>query len=406
MPTDPKLPVCDDEPGRLRALAECNVLDTEREPVFDALVVAATRLCEVPIALVSLVDEQRQWFKARIGVDAQSTDRRPSFCSHAILSHEPMVVEDATKDGRFADNGLVTGPPHIRFYAGVPLELSSGERLGSLCVIDRRPRTLTSDQHRDLQVLGKQAAAMLELRRTSSQLEICNAEQAELIEQLKTSQTAAASAKVTIFSLARLAESRDPETGAHLERVQTYCRVLAEHLRVTKAFGDQIDETFVELIHNTSPLHDIGKVAIPDHVLLKPGRLSEEEFAIMENHARVGAETLEAAIEQYPHARFLHMARDIALTHHEKCNGTGYPNQLAGEAIPLAGRIMAVADVYDALTSKRVYKGAYSHAIARDIIQKDSGKHFDPAVVDAFTACGDEFEQIAAMHAAAPKLAA
>lgn len=200
---------------------------------------------------------------------------------------------------------------------------------------------------------------------------------------------------VTIFALAKLAESRDPETGAHLERVQRYARVLAEHLSQHPKYRDKIDAEYVQLIYNTSPLHDIGKVAIPDCVLLKPGRLTDREFDIMKTHTLHGASTLEAALRENPGARFLEVARDIAISHHEQWNGSGYPHGLKEADIPLCGRIIALADVYDALVSKRVYKEAFTHDIARSIIVDDSGKHFDPDVVDAFTANEQTFIEIA-----------
>jgi putative two-component system response regulator len=189
---------------------------------------------------------------------------------------------------------------------------------------------------------------------------------------------------VTIFALAKLAESRDPETGAHLERVRNYTRMLAKHLSTGSPYRGEIDDAFIRLMYQTSPLHDIGKVGIPDTVLLKPGRLNDREFEIMKTHAEIGANTLAAAAEQYPDAAFLRMAHDIALTHHEQFDGTGYPRGLAGDDIPLCGRIMALADVYDALTSKRVYKQSMTHEVARDIITAERGKQFDPHVVDAF----------------------
>jgi len=206
---------------------------------------------------------------------------------------------------------------------------------------------------------------------------------------------------VTIFALAKLAESRDPETGGHLERVQNYARVLAEQLRSTPDFAQRIDAEYVRLIYTTSPLHDIGKVAIPDCVLLKPGRLTEREFEIMKTHTTQGADTLDAAIRQSPEARYLKIARDIALRHHEKWDGSGYPDGLAGEDIPLCARIVALADVYDALMSKRVYKEAFNHDVARNIIVEDRGSHFDPAVVDAFVACEAQFVEIANQFAEA-----
>jgi putative two-component system response regulator len=163
-------------------------------------------------------------------------------------------------------------------------------------------------------------------------------------------------------------------------------------------YQSEVDAEFVRLIYQTSPLHDIGKVGIPDAVLLKPGQFNDIEFEIMQQHTRLGAQTLDAALERYPEARFLKIARDIALTHHERWDGTGYPQGLKGEQIPLCGRIVAVADVYDALTSRRVYKPAFDHAVARSIILKDSGTHFDPDIVDAFLAVEDEFVEIRARY--------
>jgi putative two-component system response regulator len=207
---------------------------------------------------------------------------------------------------------------------------------------------------------------------------------------------------LTIFALARLAESRDPDTGAHLERVRNLSRALAHHLSMHPKYRDQVNAEFVRLIYLTSPLHDIGKVAIPDGVLLKRGRLTPEEFEIIKSHAMHGAATLDAALEQYPNARYLRMARDIAASHHEKYDGSGYPLGLARDDIPLAARIVAVADVYDALTSKRVYVDAREHTEARQMILAGSGSHFDPDVVDAFLACESLFLEIRARFAEPP----
>ena len=198
---------------------------------------------------------------------------------------------------------------------------------------------------------------------------------------------------ITIFSLAKLAESRDPETGEHLERVREYTRVLSEQMK-TMGLWAEIDEEFIRLMYATSPLHDIGKVAIPDCVLLKPGQLSDAEFEVMKTHAAAGAATLQAALERNPTHRFLHIAHDIARSHHERFDGSGYPDGLKGEDIPLSARIMAVADVYDALTSKRVYKDAMPHMIACGILHDGAGSHFDPNIILAFDRVSDHFETI------------
>jgi len=203
---------------------------------------------------------------------------------------------------------------------------------------------------------------------------------------------------LTIFALAKLAESRDTETGAHLERVRLYAQTLARKLADDPRFAPDVDGNFVRLIYLTAPLHDIGKVAIPDHILLKPGALTPEEFQIMQTHALRGAETLDAALREYPDATFLRMARDIAACHHERFDGTGYPHRLRGKDIPLAARIVAIADVYDALISKRHYKAAFSHEKAHEIILQGAGTHFDPDLVAAFQTVREEFMRIAAGH--------
>lgn len=199
---------------------------------------------------------------------------------------------------------------------------------------------------------------------------------------------------VAIFALAKLAESRDTDTGAHLERVQYYCRALSQQMATLEKYREVIDPEFVRLMFQTSPLHDIGKVGIPDAVLLKPGRLDPHEFDLMKSHTTIAAKTLDAALSKFPGVSFLKMARDIAETHHEKYDGTGYPHGLKGEEIPLCGRIIALADVYDALISKRVYKQAFTHDTAKEMIIESRGKHFDPDVVDCFLAREDQFLNI------------
>jgi putative two-component system response regulator len=189
---------------------------------------------------------------------------------------------------------------------------------------------------------------------------------------------------LALFALAKLSESRDSDTGAHVERVQSYSRLIAKNLSPEVKACHGVDDEFIRRLFQTSPLHDLGKVGIPDAVLLKPAKLTPAEFAIMETHTVVGAQTLDAALERFPNARFLQMARQIALSHHEHFDGSGYPHGLAGDQIPLAARIVAVADVYDALTNRRVYKEAMSHESARAILLNGRGSHFDPECVDAF----------------------
>ncbi|MFI4874451.1 MAG: HD-GYP domain-containing protein [Blastopirellula sp. JB062] len=223
----------------------------------------------------------------------------------------------------------------------------------------------------------------------------------ELLERIRAARRVLAleTRDLVIFALARLAESRDTETGQHLERVRLYSRRLAEELAASSAFSEEIDSEFIRLVYQTSPLHDIGKVGIPDDVLLKPGKLTEAEFEIMKRHTIIGAETLDAALRQFPHARFLQVARDIAIGHHEKWNGLGYPYGLVGRQIPLAARIVAVADVYDALTTRRVYKEATPHDEVDALILAEAGEHFDPLIISAFRRCSNEFKQISQRYA-------
>ena len=196
---------------------------------------------------------------------------------------------------------------------------------------------------------------------------------------------------VTILALAKLSESRDAETGAHLQRIREYSRIIASDLATQEKYRAEIDGEYIEAIYATSPLHDIGKVAIPDSILNKPDCLTDEEYEIMKNHTVIGAQTLDATLHEYPEARFLRIARDIALSHHERWDGNGYPSGLSGEEIPLCGRIVALADVYDALTAKRVYKPAMSHQEVRSMIVRGNGSQFDPCVVEAFLRSEDQF---------------
>ena len=199
---------------------------------------------------------------------------------------------------------------------------------------------------------------------------------------------------IVIFSMAKLAESRDPETGNHLERIRFYSKAVAEAMLNLNNSPEEIDNLFIENIFLTSPLHDIGKIGIPDYILLKPGRFDDKEFTLMKEHCRIGWETLNEALQRYPKADFLRLSAEIARSHHEKWDGTGYPDGLKQYDIPLSARIVALADVYDALASKRVYKSAYNHDMVRAIIMQDRGTHFDPMAVDAFLLCEDKFVEI------------
>jgi putative two-component system response regulator len=202
---------------------------------------------------------------------------------------------------------------------------------------------------------------------------------------------------VTIMAMGSLAETRDNDTGNHIRRTQYYVKALAEKLRSNPKYAAILDDATVELMYKSAPLHDIGKVGIPDRILLKPGRLTPEEFEIMKTHTTLGRDAILAAerLIQAP-STFLRYAREIAYSHQEKWDGSGYPEGMVGPLIPLSARLMAVADVYDALISRRVYKPALPAEKAIQIIRDGSGQHFDPDVVDAFLQVTAEFADIAA----------
>ena len=198
----------------------------------------------------------------------------------------------------------------------------------------------------------------------------------------------------TIHALAKLTSSRDEETGKHLSRTQKYCHLLATKLGEYEKYSSVIDQKYCDNIYRVSPLHDIGKVAIPDKILLKPAQLTEDEFETIKTHTVVGAETLSEVREQYNKNDFISMGIDIVRSHHEKWDGSGYPDALAGVEIPLAARIMAIADVYDALRTKRPYKDAFSHSKSKEIIVADKGSHFEPFLVEAFLELESKFKAI------------
>nr|MDQ3024654.1 HD domain-containing protein [bacterium] len=195
----------------------------------------------------------------------------------------------------------------------------------------------------------------------------------------------------TIFAMSKLAESRDQQTGLHLERMREYCRILAQYLQSLPKYSDRINNQYIEALYAASPLHDIGKVAIPDSILLKPGKHTPEERKVMESHAVIGAETLRQVYDSHRNNDLVSLGIQIAESHHEHWDGTGYPFGRSGEDIPLSARILALADVYDALRAERVYKPSFSHTESRVIILNGSGTHFDPAVVEAFVATEAEF---------------
>ena len=232
----------------------------------------------------------------------------------------------------------------------------------------------------------------LRLRRIQGELLSQNHRLEERIsEQVK---AVTASQLATISALAKLAEVRDDDTGRHVERVQLFSRRLAQRMRELSPHGAQLTHDFVETLSETASLHDIGKVGTPDAILLKPGKLTDDQFTEMKKHCELGAATLASVLERYPANQFLRMGIEVARSHHEQWNGNGYPDGLSGDDIPLSARIVALADFYDALTSRRCYRPAFTHEDTTKMIHERTGSHFDPDVVTAFASQEDEFRTI------------
>lgn len=243
-------------------------------------------------------------------------------------------------------------------------------------------------------VVMARVASQLRLRATAEFLRDKNA----FLEQEISRRTREVTAiqEATVVALTSLAETRDNETGNHIRRTQHYVRALAEQLKDHPRFAAVLDEPTRQLLFQSAPLHDIGKIGIPDRILLKPGRLTPEEFEIMKTHTTLGRDALQRAEDRLTTpVSFLHFAKEMAYSHQERWNGSGYPEGRQGDAIPVSARLMAVADVYDALISQRVYKKGMAHEAAAAAIAAKRGIDFDPDVVDAFLATQDVFRQIA-----------
>ncbi|MBD3265612.1 HD domain-containing protein [bacterium] len=309
-----------------------------------------------------------------------------------ILYHNPAVEQFIKKFGSPGSSMAELLPHSVQEY----VEQCIGPRQGNCQVeVERFGRAIhynisTFQDQRSLFVDGTDVTRMKDLERDLRELNQ-NLEQKvqERTDELRQTQD------VTIVGLAGLAETRDPETGEHLERTRMYVKTLAVTLQDHPRFRRELTEQTIDSLYKSTPLHDIGKVGIRDAVLRKPGRLTEDEFEEMKLHAIHGGKALEKTEEKLGFDSFLRIAKEIAYYHHEKWDGSGYPFGLKEDAIPVAARLMAIADVYDALVSKRVYKDAFPHEKAVSIIAEGKGKHFDPDMVDAFMKIHEQFQAIA-----------
>jgi HD-GYP domain-containing protein (c-di-GMP phosphodiesterase class II) len=293
------------------------------------------------------------------------------------------VIFNESDDG---DGMYIIGSGQVRGYKKMGesqrelMTLDAGEHFGEMALISAERRTATIRAASDVSCVRIDQDGFNHLM--DSEPTFAQRMLHVITERLKRSDEASTrdilqAHQALIFSLAQLAESRDPETGAHLYRVRDYCTHLAEILADHPKFSQTITPSFIESIYLVSPLHDIGKVAIPDGILLKQGKLTEPEYQIMTTHTTVGARSLDTVID-YCNFEMFHMARRIILYHHERFDGKGYPRGAKGEDIPIEARIMSLADVYDALLSRRVYKPPYAYETAKQKIAESAGKRFDP----------------------------
>ncbi|MEE8484311.1 MAG: HD domain-containing phosphohydrolase [Nitrospinota bacterium] len=329
------------------------------DSIFDAIADYSKNLLMSEIAMVGFISgEGRIAFRGAAGISRENLPKEISIASYPVIA-ETFGTKQSVIVNEYE-------PAKHKFAARLKVDVSNfitspiEGKEGIVAII------IVVNKH-DNEKFGDVDAELLRTLSGQGQTAI---ENARLLDGIKQTQ-------VTMMAkLAALAEKRDPETGEHLLRMQHYCRVIAKELAKTEKYALIIDKNFVHEIYSASQLHDIGKVGINDDVLLKPGKLEGEEIEIMKTHAAIGAEILKGP-------EYLFMAHEIAQYHHEKWDGTGYPRGAKGWVIPLSARIVAVADVYDALTSKRVYKEGFSHEKAMGIIEEDSGRHFDPDIVEA-----------------------
>ncbi len=370
----------------LRAVAEA--LEHHRE-------VESTRLGEEELAFVrDSLGSLNELLEERIAQQTGVLERLHRFAVR--LSAADTLGEIATVAAHAASELFGGRGTHVQIWSasGVAIEASAGPEMSAH--LHDEPLLGPHGTLGEITVdLGVHPELALPQREAHALNSIASSTAIAVRNQLRRLQHDHAQ-QAMIMALAHLAEQRDQGTGRHLERVAAYCELLGRGLREQGHYAEWIDTAFIENLVRSSPLHDIGKVGIPDAILLKPARLSEGEWQVMRTHAELGAQTIESVMRDFPDQGFLEMGRDIARCHHEHWDGSGYPQGLKGEAIPLAARILALADVYDALTTARPYKQAWTHAQALEWIVGQSGRHFDPALVDCFVKHAEQADAIRA----------
>jgi putative methionine-R-sulfoxide reductase with GAF domain len=348
----------------------------DREIVHQEVMAAAQQILGYDICAVLMHEPRanslrvaacRGYNRRVIGVEIP-LEREIGLCRTAFVEERPVYAPDVLIDPRY-----FMADPDLRSELVIPIRT----RHGTVGVFDFGSRSLDAFAPDDIRlccILVDQMAIGLENIR--------------LFEELTATRDS------IIMGMARLAESRDGQMTGHLERICAYARLLAGRLAREQRFASFLDEEYVETISRSAALHDIGKVGIPDSILLKPGKLTAGEFEVMKTHATIGGRTLSELSTQHGAFFMLRMGRDIAFAHHEKWDGSGYPGGLRGDTIPLSARIVAVCDVYDALTSQRIYKAAIGHEQARELILADAERHFDPLLARLFDELADQFHRV------------
>lgn len=387
------------DPSRRASLDQLEILDTGPEEAFDRITRLTSRCLSVPISFLSLLDHDRQSFKSAVGAPEGMTEipLTASLCRYAVEAGEPLIVDDARLHP--VARGISSIESHgVIAYAGAPLVTGDGLAVGTLCAIDTAPRQWSDHEVEVLVDLAEVAVSEIALRdlrareeRARDDLERRVAAGSARLRAVtdaldKSRATLEAACEDNVRRMARALQARREEIGAHIERMSALCEFIALQLGFSPA-----DSARIRL---ASTLHDIGKIAVPDAILRKPGALSTHEREIVQGHVLIGHEMLSGSDDP-----LLDLAATIALTHHERLDGSGYPQGLAGEQIPVEGRIAAVADVFDALTSDRVYRDALSPCRAFNTLQRGRGSLFDPRVLDALAALR-EIEQARAEAAA------
>ena len=367
------------DPARLAAVDEAALLEGGPEEAFDRITRLASMCLEAPGAFISVVDHDRQYVKSGLGLPPALTDAPVSstFCRHVIEAHGAVAIADARDDPRTRNNPVVDRYG-VRAYAGAPLTTAEGHAVGTICAFDFAPREWSERHLAILAGLADLAVDEIALRGQRRARERSLAIATRLPGLAVAGEALALADELaeedlreeTVRRLARVVEMRSEETGRHMSRMSTLCGALAAGMGFPPARST--------LIRQASMLHDLGKIVVPDEILTKPGPLTAPERTLMERHVEAGHEMLAGSDDPV-----LRLAAVIALTHHERPDGNGYPNGLHGDEIPVEGRIAAVADVFDALTSDRVYRHALPFGVAFELMQQGRGTQFDPRVLDA-----------------------